>query len=165
MSPYAAARNGEIVLPPPHELSRPVSPVSVPQPPLIFQPATRAQPAWSSSGVLSPSQNIYPTTRQESTTATTSSTRKPISMSSQAVSLPSQASTSISQFDLIKAPPWAKRQFPTWSRPPGEDVRWVLLITNFGDTNPRDSTTDATSTGLASWRARHLACSSSSARA
>lgn len=140
--PLATGPNEEIFLPPPHELSRPVTPVSpTPPPPPILQPAEPSQPAASSSAMPPPPQLIsrdYPEIPPGGVSLTRSSA------STRPLSPQSKASTTISQFDITNAPPRGQIRVSTSGRPPREDVR-PPLRSPFVDANPRRSATGVVS--------------------
>ncbi|KAI0649734.1 hypothetical protein C8Q79DRAFT_1006081 [Trametes meyenii] len=88
--PYEDA-NGQIALPPPHELSRPVSPAFTPPPP----PAPVLQPSTSQGPRLHPRDYIYANPNaSQSGSMSRSNSNRPFSPQS-------KASTSISQFELV----------------------------------------------------------------
>ena len=125
--PLATGPNEEIFLPPPHELSRPVTPVSpTPPPPPILRPAEPAQPVASTSAMPPPPQLIsrdyLPDIPAEGVPLTRSSA------STRPMSPLSKASTSISQFDIISAPPRGQVRVSTSGRAPREDVRRRLQL-------------------------------------
>ena len=132
--PLATGPNEEIFLPPPHELSRPVTPVSpTPPPPPILQPAEPSQPVASSSAMPPPPQLIsrdYPEIPPGGVSLTRSSA------STRPLSPQSKASTTISQFDITNAPPRGQIRVSTSGRPPREDVR-PPLRSSFVHANPR----------------------------
>ncbi|KAI0672122.1 hypothetical protein C8Q78DRAFT_1068743 [Trametes maxima] len=88
--PYEDA-NGQIALPPPHELSRPVSPAFTPPPP----PAPVLQTSTPQESHLHPRNYIYANPNaSQSGTMSRSNSNRPLSPLS-------KASTSISQFELV----------------------------------------------------------------
>ncbi|PIL28904.1 hypothetical protein GSI_08950 [Ganoderma sinense ZZ0214-1] len=117
--PLATGPNQAIFLPPPHELSRPVTPVSpTPPPPPMLQSAEPPQPVASSSAVPPPPQLIsrdYAEIPVEGIPLTRSSA------STRPMSPQSKASTTISQFDITNAPPRAQIRVSTSGRAPRED--------------------------------------------
>ena len=119
--PYASGPNEEILLPPPHELSGPLSPViesPVLPPPPILHPANTPQPQASTSTAPPPPPGIVrddPVIPPEGVPLTRSSASKPMSPQS-------KASTTLSQFDIISAPSKGKMRISTGGRAPGEDV-------------------------------------------
>ncbi|EJF59865.1 hypothetical protein DICSQDRAFT_181647 [Dichomitus squalens LYAD-421 SS1] len=120
--PYASGPNEDIFLPPPHELSRPLSSVAespTPPPPPVLHRAEPAQPYASTSTAPPPPPQIvsrgYPNVPPEGIPVTRSNGSKPMSPQS-------KASTTISQFDLTsRAPSRTKPRVSTWSRAPRED--------------------------------------------
>ena len=100
--PYAD-REEDIYLPPPHELSRPITPASPTPPPAVaIHPVQPPQPSTSTA----PPPGPYVRSRDYASTSSIPLEGVPVvrSNASRPMSPQSKASTTISQFDLVGAP-------------------------------------------------------------